>query len=162
LCPFPPSNCFQEIANWGARRGGATGAVALNVGAGLAALGEVAGLGDAEAAVGAAREGRWASALGAAFFALPGAKGGKAVRGLGNIGGGSATVEQVLRGAERWLGEGYREIAPGVFRSANNARQFRMKSVEDLSDAVPHVHFESIAPNGRTIVENAHVILRNQ
>ena len=138
------------------------GAVALNAGAGLAVVGEVAGLSDAEAAVGAAREGRWGTAIASAFFAAPGGKGGKALRGLGNVGGGGATVEQVLRGAERWLGEGYREIAPGVFRSQGNARQFRMRSVEDLSDAVPHVHFESIAPNGRTIVENAHVILRNQ
>lgn len=121
------------------------------------------GLGDAEAAVGAAREGRLLAAAASGFFALPIGKGGKGLRGLGDIAGGSATVEQALKGAERWLGSGYREIAPGVFRSADDARQFRMRT-GDLTDPKigAHVHFESIAPNGRTIVENAHVIIRNQ
>jgi hypothetical protein len=49
--------------------------VALNAGAGLAALGEVAGLGDAEAAARAAADGRWLAAGASAFFAAPSGKG---------------------------------------------------------------------------------------
>ncbi len=78
--------------------------------------------------------------------------------GLGNIAGGEAAEGLALKAAERWLGNGYRELAPGVFRSADNARQFRM-TASDLEHAVPHVHFESIASDGRTIVENSHVSL---
>lgn len=79
-------------------------------------------------------------------------------RGFGNIGGGVAKVEEALRGAVKWLGDGYREIKQGVFRSADDARQFRM-TVSDLTDAKQgaHVHFESIGPDGRDIVENSHV-----
>jgi RHS repeat-associated protein len=85
----------------------------------------------------------------------------RVARGLGDIGGGAATAEEALTAATKWLGEGYREVAPGVFRSADNARQFRM-TTSDLLDAKigPHVHFEAIAPNGRTIIENSHVLLR--
>jgi RHS repeat-associated protein len=76
--------------------------------------------------------------------------------GLGNVGGGMANAGRVLDDAQAWLGPGYREIAPGVFRSADGTRQFRM-TTSDLSGPNPHVHFESIASNGRTILENSHV-----
>lgn len=81
-----------------------------------------------------------------------------AIRGLGNVNSGTATVSDALSAAKRYLGEGYNEIAPGVFRSADNLRQFRM-TTSDLLDAQPHVHFESIGPDGGTILENGHVIL---
>jgi RHS repeat-associated protein len=83
-------------------------------------------------------------------------------KGLGNISGGQATGEQILHGAEKWLGPGYRQIAPGVYRSKDETRQFRM-TTSDLTDPKqgPHVHFESIGPDGRTIVENAHVGILN-
>jgi hypothetical protein len=77
---------------------------------------------------------------------------------LGNVGGGTVTAGRVLDDAQAWLGAGYREIAPGVFRSADGTRQFRM-TTRDLSSPDPHVHFESIAPNGRTILENSRVDL---
>jgi hypothetical protein len=82
--------------------------------------------------------------------------------GLGHIGGGAATAEQVLAQAQRWLGQGYREIAPGVYRSADNTRQFRM-TLSDLTDVRQgaHVHFEAIGADGRTILENSHVGITN-
>jgi len=78
--------------------------------------------------------------------------------GLGNVGGGATTAENALGGAEQWLGPEYEEIAPGVYRSADGASQFRM-TTSDLTDPLqgPHVHFEAIGPDGRTIIENSHV-----
>jgi RHS repeat-associated protein len=102
------------------------------------------------------------SAAGAIPFVGWGATGGKLGGKLlkNNVDGGAATVDQALRNAENWLGEGYREISEGVYRSADDARQFRMTD-NDLTDPVqgPHVHFEAIGPNGRTIIENSHVRL---
>lgn len=59
-------------------------------------------------------------------------------------------------------GAGYKEIAPGEYRSADGLRQFRIIT-SDLLDSRqgPHVHFESIAPDGRTIIENSHVNITN-
>jgi hypothetical protein len=87
---------------------------------------------------------------------------GSVVKGFGNVGGGKLTVEKVLEFAEKWLGKGYKEIAEGVFRSADGKRQFRM-TVNDLLDPRqgPHVHFEVIGPNGREIVENSLVGITN-
>jgi len=81
----------------------------------------------------------------------------KGTRGLGNISGGKATVEQALRAAEKWLGEGYKEIAPGVYRSADGTRQFRMVDPADLSPrhGPSHVHFEAINPKTGKVIENA-------
>lgn len=84
------------------------------------------------------------------------------LRGLGNISGGIGSVEEVLAGALKWLGMSYKEISPGVFRSTENAsNQFRM-TTESLIDPRqgPHVHFESIGPDGRTIIENSHVKIK--
>jgi RHS repeat-associated protein len=75
-----------------------------------------------------------------------------------NLHGGSAEVSRVLDDASEWLGPGYTEIAPGVFRSADGARQFRM-TTSDLTSSMPHVQFESIGPDGRWIIENSHVYL---
>jgi hypothetical protein len=86
-------------------------------------------------------------------------KGRAATKGFGNVAAGVLRDERVLGSAERWLGEGYREISPGVHRSADNARQFRM-TPSDLGARNPHVHFESIGPDGREISENAHVYLK--
>jgi len=105
--------------------------------------------------------------LAAAGFVAPGGGGGAmsrtARRGLGNIDGGVASADEALAGAERWLGEGYSEIAPGVFRSADDTRQFRM-TTSDLTDPRqgPHVHFEAIAEDGREILESAHVYIRRR
>lgn len=98
---------------------------------------------------------------GVALAARDAAAPARAARGLGNIGGGAATAEQALKSATQWLGEGYKEISPGVFRSADNTRQFRMTPNDLLDKKIgPHVHFEAIGPNGRTIIENSHVLIR--
>jgi hypothetical protein len=62
--------------------------------------------------------------------------------------------------AERWLGPEYREIRPGIFRSKDNLRQFRMVDKDILFKGGPHVHFEAIGPDGREIIENSHVYLK--
>lgn len=69
----------------------------------------------------------------------------------------AATVHGILTGAERWLRPGYRELAPGVFRSADGARQFRMTDADILDPRMPHVNMEAFAPDGRR--ENLHVRL---
>lgn len=84
---------------------------------------------------------------------------GAGTKGFGNVTAGVLREGEALTAAERWLGSGYREIAPGMFRSADNSRQFRM-TASDLDAKRPHVHFESIGPNGREITESAHVYLR--
>ncbi|MGH2378139.1 MAG: DUF6531 domain-containing protein [Candidatus Limnocylindria bacterium] len=76
-----------------------------------------------------------------------------------NLFGGRAPVDEVLRGAERWLGPGYKEIDNGVFRSADGARQFRMGARDLTHPKGAHVSFEAISPDGRTIIENTHVRL---
>jgi len=78
--------------------------------------------------------------------------------GHGNIDGGLLSQDSVLGRAEDWLEPGYREIAPDVFRSADGTRQFRMRT-SDLTNRRrgPHVHFEAISPDGRGIIENAHI-----
>jgi hypothetical protein len=85
-------------------------------------------------------------------------------KGLGNVGGGATTAENALTQANKYLGPGSKEIAPGVFRSADGTRQFRMTS-SDLTgahgDIGSHVHFESIGSDGRTITENSHVGITN-
>jgi RHS repeat-associated protein len=91
------------------------------------------------------------------------------IKGMGNIGShGPVPIDDVLAGAERWLGQGYKEIGPkgsGVFRSADNMRQFRM-TAQDLnpvghgakSGIGSHVHFEALDKFGE-IIENLHVPL---
>jgi len=76
-----------------------------------------------------------------------------------NIGGGEITSKQTLDAAQKWLGEDYKEIAPGVYRSKDGSRQFRI-TTDDLTDPKGvHVHFESIDADGRTILENDHVYI---
>jgi hypothetical protein len=64
-----------------------------------------------------------------------------------------------LVGAEKFLGAGYKEIAPGIFRSADGLRQFRM-TPRDLLPAPgnigPHVHFEALNKAGQ-VIENLHL-----
>jgi RHS repeat-associated protein len=81
-----------------------------------------------------------------------------AAKGLGDVFAGYLTEKGALEAAEKWLGPGYKEIADGVFRSADDARQFRMTG-SDLGAVDPHVHFESIGLDGRSIVENGHAYL---
>jgi hypothetical protein len=92
------------------------------------------------------------------FAAARGAAG--TLKGLGNIGShGIVDAGSALRSAEKWLGTGYKEIAPGVFRSSDGLRQFRMTT----SDLLPthgsigsHVHFEALDASGK-VIENLHL-----
>jgi len=71
--------------------------------------------------------------------------------------------DEALDAGEQWVRDGYREIGKegsGVFRSADDTRQFRMDdgSLEGAhAPGVPHVHLEEVAPDGRTITTNNHV-----
>ena len=91
------------------------------------------------------------------------AAGGLAVaRGAGEFEGGALAAHEALNSAEAWLGNGYKEIANGVFRSADNARQFRMTASDlfkDLDKGM-HVHFESIGANGKQILESTWVRIK--
>jgi len=78
-----------------------------------------------------------------------------------NVFGGYRTVSEALDEAHAWLGPAYREIAPGVFRSADGLRQFRMTTA-DLTASGPHVQFELVGPDGRWIMENRHVYLTDR
>jgi hypothetical protein len=77
-----------------------------------------------------------------------------------DIDGGVLAADEALEQGARWLGEGYRELANGVFRSADDTRQFRIVG-SNLKGANPHVNFEVIADDGRTIIENSHVRIRD-
>jgi RHS repeat-associated protein len=80
--------------------------------------------------------------------------------GMGNIGShGPVNPTTALSGAQRWLGPGYREIAPGVYRSADGLRQFRMTTSDLLpthGNIGPHVHFDALDAAG-DVIENLHL-----
>ena len=79
---------------------------------------------------------------------------------MGNIGShGPVSAETALDSATTWLGPGYREIAPGVYRSADGLRQFRMTNSDLIpthGNIGPHVHFEALDAAGR-VTENLHL-----
>ena len=82
----------------------------------------------------------------------------------------NATTNRALDMADSFLGPGSREIAPGVFRSADGLRQVRMTASDlaprpDHFGGSPHLNFEtgSISMNnGRATFEvstNMHVVI---
>jgi RHS repeat-associated protein len=59
-------------------------------------------------------------------------------------------TDDALKSATDYLGEGYREVKPGIFRSEDGARQVRMTN-HDLNDRRgAHLNFEK----GKTVVDN--------
>ena len=84
------------------------------------------------------------------------------------IDGENMTTNQALSGADDFLGAGYQEVAPGVFRSKDGLRQIRMTN-SDITGAHgggPHMNFEigkSITnPNGRVtfkVTDNIQIYL---
>jgi hypothetical protein len=80
--------------------------------------------------------------------------------GLGNIGSHAPiSADVALAQGESFLGPGYSEVAPGVFRSADRLRQFRFTTADLLGShgsIGPHLHFESLDVFGR-ILENLHI-----
>ena len=84
----------------------------------------------------------------------------RSLKGFGNIGShGVVDAGTALRGAEKWLGAGYSEIAPVVYRSADGLRQFRMTDADLLpthGEIGPHVHFEALDELG-DVIESLHL-----
>ena len=155
LCPIPPSSC-------GGRQGadlalGSTPVVSTLLDAATVVSGKNVVTGE-DASRLVALAGLVSPAGGGQLRA-----GGKILDGLGDVAGGSATARQALDGAVKWLGEGYTEFRKNIFRSADGSRQFRMQPSDLTSKKQgPHVHFESIGPDGRKITENSHVKLEDQ
>lgn len=61
------------------------------------------------------------------------------------------TAEQGLEIGQRFLGKGYNEIAPGVYRSSDGLRQFRMTDADILGKhgkIGPHFNFEILDSQG--------------
>jgi hypothetical protein len=81
----------------------------------------------------------------------------KRLKGFWNIGSHVASdAGTALSAGSKWLGPGYKEIAPGVFRSADGLRQFRMTEADILGShgsIGSHVHFEALDNMGR-VIEN--------
>jgi RHS repeat-associated protein len=82
------------------------------------------------------------------------------LKGLGNIGShGVVDAGTALSAGSKWLGAGYKEIASGVFRSADGLRQFRMTNADLLpthGNIGSHVHFEALDDLGK-VIENLHL-----
>lgn len=115
---------FQGLADWGARRGGRLGSVALNVGAALNAASEAFGTNDLGAAVG---EGNIKGAAFAIITMLPGeqlgklAKVGKAERTLAGV------YEFVAETGERYIGQ-----SKDIFRRLRqHLKSGKLSQVED-------------------------------
>lgn len=104
--------------------------------------------------------GKGLKVAGMGFFALKLGPAAGTLSGLGNIGShGVVDSAMALNSATRWLGKGYAELAPGVYRSSDGLRQFRMTTA-DLKGAHAtigsHVHFEALDKTGK-VVENLHL-----
>jgi hypothetical protein len=84
------------------------------------------------------------------------------VKGLGDIGSHLPMASRdALKHGIKWLGTGYKEIAPGVFRSADGLRQFRMTAADLLGfhgKVCPHVHIEALNKFGK-VIENLHLLI---
>ena len=85
--------------------------------------------------------------------------------------GAKMTTNKALDAADDFLGEGYKEVAPGVFRSKDGLRQVRMTDA-DITGAHgggAHMNFETgksiTNPNGRVtfkVNDNIHIYLADQ
>jgi hypothetical protein len=84
------------------------------------------------------------------------------VKGLGDIGSHLPMASRdALKHGIKWLGAGYKEIAPGVFRSADGLRQFRMTAADLLGfhgKVGPHVHIKALDKFGK-VIENLHLLI---
>jgi hypothetical protein len=82
------------------------------------------------------------------------------LKGFGNIGSHAAmSADDALKHGINWLGSGYKEIAPGVFRSADGLRQFRLTTADLLGShgkLGSHVHIEALDKFGK-VIENLHL-----
>jgi len=124
MCESGPDCWFQGLANWGARKGGLAGDIALNVGAGLNAASEAFGTNDLGAAIGKGDIGGAAFAL---ATMLPVGK-------LGKIGRVARELPFAGELAQR-VGRALDEIAAGVRRFAKDGTEF--KNIEGLLPKKP-------------------------
>jgi hypothetical protein len=80
--------------------------------------------------------------------------------GLGNIvQNGVVSESMALNAGTKWVGEGAKELGPGVYRSIDGSRQLRITTADLIGShgkLGPHVHFESLSPAGK-VMENLHV-----
>lgn len=86
-------------------------------------------------------------------------------RGAVNVTSGGRTVDEALTTGQRFVGEGAQEVGPGVFRSADGTRQFRMTDADITGShgkIGPHVHFEKFDPLTGEKIKNIHTPLRDQ
>jgi RHS repeat-associated protein len=74
------------------------------------------------------------------------------------------TINEALTAGAKWVGPGYQQLAPGVFRSADGLRQFRMTTSDILGrhgNIGPHVNFESFkAATDKIAAENLHMPIK--
>ena len=135
LCKPWPDCWFQGLANWGARRGGALGGVALNLGAGLNAASEAFGTNDLGLAIGERDLG------GAAFAAvtlLPGGKLGKLGRAVpqlkrgGKLGG---RIDDISHIPDNWTRANLEQLADDLRQSL----QVRHDELRRLGEDAGHM-----------------------
>ena len=72
--------------------------------------------------------------------------------------------DEALDAGKRWIGDGYKEIDTGVFRSADGKRQFRIDNCSlagSHQPGVPHIHFKTYRGTKRKFEANNHVPLKN-
>jgi hypothetical protein len=74
---------------------------------------------------------------------------------------GSVDADTALGLGLRWLGNAYEEIGPGVFRSADELRQFRMTTSDLVGShgGGPHLNFELLNEAGQ-VLKNVHLPLK--
>jgi hypothetical protein len=75
------------------------------------------------------------------------------------------TENEALELGLKWLGEDYKQVGPsdrGVFRSADGTKQFRIDNNSLLGNHAPnkpHIHIETVSPDGRSFVSKNHIII---
>ncbi|MBU0678144.1 MAG: RHS domain-containing protein [Verrucomicrobia bacterium] len=76
-----------------------------------------------------------------------------------NVTSKARSAERALEIGEKFVGKGYKEVAPGVYRSVDGSRQFRMTG-RDLTpthgDIGPHVHYQKFGPVTGAEIKNIH------
>jgi hypothetical protein len=95
--------------------------------------------------------------LGAAAVKV-GAKTNKISKRIPEILSGKISEGKFLNCAEKYLGEGYKEISKGRFISSDGLRQVRY-GVHEVTSSVHHAHFEVYDKIGGKVVENARVLI---
>jgi hypothetical protein len=101
------------------------------------------------------------SAVAMVPFAGIAATGGKITRKAIQYTAKARTAERGLELGGRFLKEGYTEIAPGVYRSSDGLRQFRMTDADITGrhGGGPHFNFETLNSKG-IVIKNGHMPIK--